>query len=137
MSTKKRDATRAFQLRDRSIRGCPAVRAAQGGSYFFRPRLSAGLFSNVSAGDSYSLRPFEGLTGMTYGRGAGCSRGGVMWPLEQDRGRADIRSERGQGGRSERSGGNMPVACLPGKLYFGTVPLQKRLAPCVPPRGAS
>jgi hypothetical protein len=35
-----------------------------------------------------------------------------MSSLEQDRGRADIRSERSHGWRSERSRGNMPVACL-------------------------
>jgi hypothetical protein len=35
-----------------------------------------------------------------------------MSSLEQDRGRADIRIERSQGGRSQRSGGNMPGACL-------------------------
>jgi hypothetical protein len=35
-----------------------------------------------------------------------------MWAREQESGRADIRSERSQGRRSERSRGNMPVACL-------------------------
>ncbi len=34
-----------------------------------------------------------------------------MSALEQDSGRYDIRSERSQGGRSERSGGNMPSPC--------------------------
>ena len=52
-----------------------------------------------------------------------------MSALEQDRERADIRSERSQGWRSERSRGNLPVACLSGKRYFGKVPLQKRLPP--------
>ena len=58
-----------------------------------------------------------------------------MSSLEQDRGRADIRSERSQGGRSERSRGNMPVACLSRKRYFGRVLLQKRLPLCAPSRG--
>ncbi|MEJ2024404.1 MAG: hypothetical protein P8Y00_05235 [Deltaproteobacteria bacterium] len=35
-----------------------------------------------------------------------------MSTMEQERGRADIRSELSKGGRSERSRGNMPVACL-------------------------
>jgi hypothetical protein len=37
-----------------------------------------------------------------------------MSALEQDRGRADIRRERSQGRRSERSGGNMPFLCSKG-----------------------
>jgi hypothetical protein len=37
-----------------------------------------------------------------------------MSALEQDSGRADIRSERSQGRRSERSRGNVPFPCLPG-----------------------
>jgi hypothetical protein len=36
-----------------------------------------------------------------------------MLGLEQDSGRANIRSERSHGWRSERSRGNMPVPCFP------------------------
>jgi len=35
-----------------------------------------------------------------------------MSALEQDSGRVDIRTERSQGRRSERSRGNMPFPCL-------------------------
>jgi iron complex transport system substrate-binding protein len=47
------------------------------------------------------------------GRGSGFSRSGVMslWNPATGGRRDDIRSERGHGGRRERSGGNMPVPC--------------------------
>ncbi len=40
-----------------------------------------------------------------------------MSALEQDSGRTDIRSERSQGWRSERSGGNMPSLLLGGNCF--------------------
>jgi hypothetical protein len=48
-----------------------------------------------------------------------------MSALEQDSGRADIRSERSHGRRSERSRGNMPVPCHPkphpGRMAYAPV----------------